>query len=435
MVPEFPMRPTADATSGRSWMACSSSSETGGFLRSGQGSSGLLHWLFVGSRRLIWKVVAPNSSRSFWKLWRMPCTAAAIVTTTNTPTATPEIVSAARTLLLRIASKAMVTPSSAMAIRAKNFIGPSSFLPQRGDRIEAGGPRGGVYAGHDPHTGAEQQRHGDRPGRDRRGKRREPGDDLRREQAQRDADAGADHAQRGRLDQELREDVDAARAKRLPDADLPRALRDRHEHDVHDDHGADDEPDGGQGGAEDDHLPLEPVEEGECRVLGFERKVVGPSRRQVPRAAHHLARALDAVLHFVPRTALHDHRLQVALGLDEAAHRRGPWHDGHPVEREAEHASLFLQHADHGVWRAADAHHAPERVEPVEEVVGDVGADHDHLRAGADLLRAERASALDLQLLDIEVSSLGRDGLHLARSLHLRCSVQEVLVDDVGPAA
>ena len=61
-------------------------------------------------------VVGPAASNCLATLSLMPCTAAEITTTTNTPTATPRIVSAARTLFARIASMAMVTPSSDILI-------------------------------------------------------------------------------------------------------------------------------------------------------------------------------------------------------------------------------------------------------------------------------------------------------------------------------
>ena len=56
-------------------------------------------------------VVGPVLSRSLATLSLMPCMAAEITTTTNTPTAMPRIVRPARTLLARIESRAIVTPS------------------------------------------------------------------------------------------------------------------------------------------------------------------------------------------------------------------------------------------------------------------------------------------------------------------------------------
>ena len=60
-----------------------------------------------------------------------------------------------------------------------------------------------------------------------------------------DADQPAEERQGQGLDQELGEDVAAARADRLADADLAGPLADRDQHDVHDPDAADDERDRG----------------------------------------------------------------------------------------------------------------------------------------------------------------------------------------------
>ena len=57
------------------------------------------------------KVVGPVLSKSLATLALMPWMAAEITTTTKTPTATPRIVRPARTLLARMESSAIVTPS------------------------------------------------------------------------------------------------------------------------------------------------------------------------------------------------------------------------------------------------------------------------------------------------------------------------------------
>jgi hypothetical protein len=67
----------------------------------------------------------------------------------------------------------------------------------------------------------------------------------------------ADQRERHRLDQELREDVAAARADRHAQADFARALGDRHQHDVHDADAADHERHGSDRGEQDrEHLRL-----------------------------------------------------------------------------------------------------------------------------------------------------------------------------------
>src|SRR5688500_8556503 len=174
----------------------------------------------------------------------MPCTADDIATTTKTPTATPMMVSEARTLLARIDSKAMPTPSKAVNSRVPMLT--ASLLPQGGDRVQSGGAARGIDARQDPHAAADQGGGDDGPGGHARRQRGGRGDALREGDAERDADERADGAQRGRLDEELRHDVAPARAERLADADLPRPLGHRDEHDVHDDDRPDEQPEGGE---------------------------------------------------------------------------------------------------------------------------------------------------------------------------------------------
>src|ERR1039457_388354 len=92
------------------------------------------HTSNVMGQRFTKNVVGPADSNCLATLALMPCTAAEITTTTNTPTATPRIVSAARTLFARMASSAIVTPSSDILSLSINRI--ALFLPQGGDGIE-----------------------------------------------------------------------------------------------------------------------------------------------------------------------------------------------------------------------------------------------------------------------------------------------------------
>ena len=68
----------------------------------------------------------------------------------------------------------------------------------------------------------------------RRDKLREKADRVRKTRAERDADQPAQTRNGSRFDQELQQNVAAFRADGLANADLPRSLRHRHEHDVHD---------------------------------------------------------------------------------------------------------------------------------------------------------------------------------------------------------
>src|ERR1035437_1348674 len=195
-------------------------------------------------QRFTKNVVGPDDSNCLATLALMPCTAAEITTTTNTPTATPRMVSAARTLFARIASSAMVTPSSDILSLSTNRI--VLFLPQRGHGIEQRRAARGIDAGDDPDTRADEHAHQDGPRRDVRRHRRRQANDQRETGAERDAHRGAERAERRGLDEELDQDVAPLGAERLADADLVGALGDRHEHDVHDDDRAHDEPDGGE---------------------------------------------------------------------------------------------------------------------------------------------------------------------------------------------
>src|SRR5690242_16485128 len=150
------------------------------------------------------KVVGPAAARLCSTPALMPCTAADIAVTTNTPTAMPSTVSPARTLFARMASKAMMTPSPSAWSCVRNRM---SLRPQCGDRIEARGATRGVRAGHDAYARPERDSDSDRPGGDARRQRRCRGDDVCQAGTEADAEHGADDAERRGLDQKLRHDV------------------------------------------------------------------------------------------------------------------------------------------------------------------------------------------------------------------------------------
>ena len=92
---------------------------------------------------------------SLTKLSLMPRTTDDSATTTNTPTATPMIVSAARTRFALIASSAMVTPSRACSTFPPIVIPMSSLLAQSLDGIQPRGATGRIHAGDDADDGAQ----------------------------------------------------------------------------------------------------------------------------------------------------------------------------------------------------------------------------------------------------------------------------------------
>src|SRR5688572_4114536 len=159
------------------------------------------------------KVLGPSELISSATLRLMPVIADAIAITTITPMATPRMVRKARTLLLRMESMAIPTPSK---MRATFMAGPL-FRPEGGDRVEPGCAAGGIGARDHPDGDAEEDAHRDRPGRDGRRHRGQRLHDPSEPQPGGDAERRADGRERGGLDDELGHDVPALRPERLAD--------------------------------------------------------------------------------------------------------------------------------------------------------------------------------------------------------------------------
>src|SRR4051812_8340506 len=190
------------------------SSVNGRLCRHGQLSCDPLHdWISFG-HFVMKNVLGPAAAMLLETPALMPCTAADITVTTNTPTAMPRIVSPARTLFERIASSAITTPSKRLASlftlssRAKRGIcSCGSFLSHGENRIQLRRATRGICAGNDPDACTDADREDEGPRRDRcrqRGPRRYR---LRQSDAECDAKRRAHHTEGGRLHQELRQDV------------------------------------------------------------------------------------------------------------------------------------------------------------------------------------------------------------------------------------
>src|SRR5262249_51455596 len=155
-----------------------------------------------------------------WKLRIMlllkPVTIETIAMTVATPTTMPRIVSPARSLWARTAISAnrMFSPKPRRN-REKNWV-IGSLVPQRFDRVEARCLRGGIP----PEKQTARRRHG--PPREAgpeggpggRGSE-DPLHESRHRHAQAHADGPAQERQRGRLGQELQDDVAPKRAHGL----------------------------------------------------------------------------------------------------------------------------------------------------------------------------------------------------------------------------
>src|SRR5256886_6154943 len=121
-----------------------------------------------------------------------------------------------------------------LPLRAPNSALRTLFVSQCHDRIQARRPAGRPDAEEQPYRGAEHE--GEEDGE--RGNQRIPVREARQydgaSRAEYHADHAAQQAQHQRFDQELEHDVEPRGPERFADADLARALGDRHEHDVHD---------------------------------------------------------------------------------------------------------------------------------------------------------------------------------------------------------
>src|SRR5437870_8024109 len=181
-------------------------------------------------------VVGPTTSSVLTICSRNPDTVQARAMTVAIPMTTPRMVSPERSLLARSWSTAIRQPSR-MEWRAM------LFGAQRFDRIEACRPVRGVDTEHDAHADAEAERYGDRPPCHAGGQGRRDLDEHGQRAAGEETSDAAQQREDGRLREELASDVAPRRAERLEDPDLPGALGDTHQHDVHDHDAAHDDPD------------------------------------------------------------------------------------------------------------------------------------------------------------------------------------------------
>src|SRR5712671_4279882 len=199
-------------------------------MRTSRGNASGLSGVDEKKRRMR-NVVGPTTSSVLTICSRNPVTIDAIAMTVAIPMTTPRMVSPERSLLIRSWSSAITQPSR-MEWRAM-LLGAQRF-----DRVEARRPQRGVDAEHDAddHAHAQRQDHGPQ-----RHARRQRGGDLDQRgegSSGEQTGAAAQHREHDRLGQELAPDVASRGAERLADPDLPRALRDAHHHDVHDDDAA-----------------------------------------------------------------------------------------------------------------------------------------------------------------------------------------------------
>src|SRR5690349_21945747 len=171
-----------------------------------------------------------------WAVWmRPPIRSRASSTRTRRPAA------ASRSAAASPAMPAPTTSTSAWAM-------PMLLVPEGDDGIETRRAAGRIDAEEEPHQRAEAERHHDGGRRDEGVPLHHPREHDSGADAEQDADGAAQDAERERLDEELQQDVALGGAQRLPHADLPGPLGDRHQHDVHDADAAHDQAHRGDAG-------------------------------------------------------------------------------------------------------------------------------------------------------------------------------------------
>src|SRR6266480_4764893 len=190
-------------------------------MRTSRGSASGLSGVDEKNRRMR-NVVGPTTSSVLTICSRNPATIDAMAMTVAIPMTTPRMVSPERSWL------AAISQPSRMEWRVM------LFGAQRFDRIEACRPVRGVDAEHDAHADAEAERHGDRPSCHAGGQGGRDLDERGQGAAGEETRDAAEQREDGRLREELASDVAPRRAERLEDPDLPGALGNAHQHDVHD---------------------------------------------------------------------------------------------------------------------------------------------------------------------------------------------------------
>ena len=212
-------------------------------------------------------------------------------------------------------------------------------------------------------------------------------------EAERDADAAADQAERDRFDEELQQHVAALGADRHAQADLARPLGDRHQHDVHDADAADDERDAGDAGEQRGHRAHRlRADVGDFLERPDDEVVVLPGHDLVPRAEQHGDLVGDGA-RLVRRRRRHRDVLDVGDAEQLFHHRRVGRED--LIVHVGAHAALaFGRHdADDLEGLIADPDDLTDRVGVgAEQRVVDGLAEHGDLGGAGDVLRAEESA-------------------------------------------
>src|SRR5882672_7776 len=175
-----------------------------------------------------------------------PRTMEEIPMTTDTPMTIPSTVNPDRILLERRVSTAMriiswYSPSRIMVSLSQFLSGEqacSHLVPQRRNRVEDGSLPRRVHAKKQPRTRRHHQPRENRPQFHRCRHSNHRRDHLRQHNPHGHAERPANQSHGARFNQKLQQYISPPRSQRLADSNLPRPLRHRDQHDVHDDDAA-----------------------------------------------------------------------------------------------------------------------------------------------------------------------------------------------------
>src|SRR5215212_3122329 len=286
---------------------------------------------------------------------------------------------------------------------------PALLVAQSLDGVEAGGLPRGPEAEDDADGRGDAYADEYRPerdvGREGRVTVRQEARDLADDESRQAAEGGEHDG----LDEELPEDVGARRADGLSDAYLLRALRHRHEHDVHHADAADHQRDERNRRQHEPRRARQLVVEVEQRVLRGDAEVVLLARGNLPASAQEVCYLVHRGVYVLARVRADDDeeddegRVDVAPVFVEGGERD---EDG-VVARLAEEVPQGLHHAYDAEGRAVYLYLLPQRLLCGEERADNVLGEYGDVLAPRDVRVRDEAPALDE--LRERVLVLGRD--------------------------
>jgi hypothetical protein len=219
-----------------------------------------------------------------------------------------------------------------------------------------------------------------------------------RQRRLRDSAQTADRRQHDGLDQKLLPDVARLGAQRLSHSDLPRTLGHRHQHDVHDDDTPDydsNRDDRWNHGEQDLGEILPELNEGVSRLY----RIIGLiTRPQMVCDAHRLVGALHPARDELGGRHLHRDGIRLPTSIHHL--EVGERQQDESIKGLAEHAPLFGDRSDHGESLAHDPDVLAYRVHVLEQLLGDVRADHRHVAVLVDVDIADRPTVVEHVVLN-----------------------------------